>query len=107
MVALQLDDAVLDRAADAAALLEAAGEVAQAVVVERDAGPRGDRLAPPAARLAADLDAAAGALELARAGDAGGPRLAQVALVAGPDDAGVARAPRHHAPAKGPPRRAS
>src|SRR3954462_12554718 len=107
MVALQLDDAALDRAADAAALLEPAGEVAQAVVVERDAGHRGDRLAAPAARLATDLDAPARALQLARAGDVGGVRLAQVAVVAGPDDAALARALRHHAPAHAAPGRAS
>jgi hypothetical protein len=47
VVALQLDDAVLDRAADAAALLQAPGELLEAGVVERDVGDGRDRLAAP------------------------------------------------------------
>src|SRR5256885_1339842 len=60
VAALQLDDPALDRAAAAAALLQAPRELLQAGVVERDVGEGRDRLAAPPARLAADLDAPAG-----------------------------------------------
>ena len=84
VVALELDHAVLGRAADAAALLQAAGQLAQAGVVERDAGHGGDRLAAPAGDLAADLHAPAG---LATRLQAGVPGLAQVAVGGGVDEA--------------------
>src|SRR3954447_3979289 len=60
MVALGLDDAVLDRASDAAALLQAAGQCAHAIVVERDVGDGRHGLAAAAGDLATHLHAAAG-----------------------------------------------
>src|SRR6476619_1626588 len=60
VVALQLDDAVLGRAADAAALLEQRGEVLDLGVAQRQVedGRRG--LALAAGGLAPDLDRASG-----------------------------------------------
>ena len=87
VVALQLDHAVLGRAADAAALLQLPGQLAQAGVVERHAGHGRDRLAAPPGHLAAHLHAAAarglGPAHVRRA------RLAQVAVRGRVDDAAV------------------
>src|SRR5215217_7464467 len=86
VVALQLDDAVLGRAADAAALLEPAGELADLLVAEREVedGRRG--LALAAGGLAPHLDRARGGaghgLRIAR--------LAQVAVGARPHHVGGA-----------------
>src|SRR4051794_34958856 len=77
MVALELDHAVLDRAADPAALLQAPRELLQAVVGERHVVDRRDRLAAAARGLALDPDAPAGGL--ARLQQRIG-RLAQVAV---------------------------
>src|SRR3954468_14483839 len=83
MIALQLDDPLLGRAADAAALLEPAGQRLQPGVVQRDVRHGRDRLAAPAGGLAPHLHAPA-ALQ---------PRLdlriaclAQIPVAAGPDD---------------------
>src|SRR5215213_533830 len=82
MVALKLDHAVLDRAADAAALLQPAGQRTQPGVVERDAGDRRHRLAAAPGHLAPDLGPAAGGSR----GRRRIARLAAVAAVAGPDE---------------------
>jgi len=87
VVALQLDHAVLRRAADAAALLQPAGELAQRGVVERDVGDRRDGLAAAAGRLPAHLHGAARGAQLGQTRIA---RLAQVAVAAGPDDLRIA-----------------
>src|SRR3954453_21375573 len=55
VVALELDHAVLGRAADAAALLQPPGELAHARVVEWEVVNGGDRLASAPGRLPADL----------------------------------------------------
>ena len=84
VVALQLDHAVLGRAADAAALLQPARELAQAGVVERDAAHRRHRLAAPPGHLAAHLHAPAGRRRARLR-----PRPAQVAVRGRVDDAAV------------------
>ena len=88
VVALELDDAALRRAADAAALLQAPGELAEAGVVERHARDRRDRLPAPPGDLAPHLHAtAAAALRRPRLA-----RLAHVALSARPDNPAIAHA---------------
>jgi DNA-binding CsgD family transcriptional regulator len=82
MIALQFDDAVLDGPADAAALLQPAGELLQCGVVDWNAGDRRRRLAFTAGRLAAHLHRAGvrePLLELRIAG------AAHVAVAARPD----------------------
>src|SRR5690242_2249413 len=90
VVALELDDAVLDRAADTAALLQAAGELAQGCVVEGDVIDGGDSLAHAARHLTLDADAIAGGPALLQAGVGS---LAKVAVRRGPDDAAAHRTP--------------
>src|SRR3954469_5840782 len=87
VIALKLDDAVLDRAADAAAFLQPRAQLAELRIVNRDVGDRRDRLAAAAAGLPPHLHPPA-----ARPGrrvrlDAG---MAKVAGVAGPDGPDVA-----------------
>src|SRR5215216_2838369 len=91
VLALQLDHTILRGAADAAALLQPPGELAQAVVVERHARDGGDRLAAPAGGLAPHLDRPTATRTR------GGPiaRPPQVTAVTGPDEIG-------HAPRIGP-----
>jgi hypothetical protein len=85
VVALQFDDAVLRGAPDAAALLEATGQGAQAVVVHRDVRDGRDGLPATPGRLTADLDAPPGA------GGGDGVRvagLAQISVARGVHDTG-------------------
>src|SRR4051812_510086 len=100
LIALELDHTVLGRAADAAALLQAARQRTQLRLVERHPGDGRDRLAAPPSGLAADLHPAAAAgrtrrlrLRLGRAPPA------QVALAARPDEVRVALAHRATPPA--------
>src|SRR4051812_36092733 len=88
VIALKLDDAVLDRAADAAALLQPRAELAELRIVDRDVRDRRDRLSAAAAGLAPHLHAPAARVLRRRTGLLTG--TAQVAAVAGPDGAGVA-----------------
>lgn len=67
IVALELDVSVLDRAADAAALLEAPGQGAQAIVVEQDIGDGRGGLTVAAGDLAVHVHAAANACRTASA----------------------------------------
>src|SRR5690242_15942334 len=60
VVALQLDDTVLDGAADTAALLQLACERLELGVAQRQVVDRGDALAAPTGHLALDLHALAG-----------------------------------------------
>jgi hypothetical protein len=87
VIALELDHAVLDRAADAAALLQAPRELLQAVVGERHVVDRRDRLAAATARLALDLHTPARGLARLQRRVAG---LAQVAVGRRVHHAGVA-----------------
>ena len=68
-------------AADAAALLEPPGELAQPGFVERYAGDGRDGLAAPPRHLAADLHATAGLRRRRTVA-----RLAQVTVASGPDE---------------------
>src|SRR5450755_3487178 len=86
MVALNLDHATLDRATDAAALLELARELLQPRIVDRHTRDSGHRLAAATRDLAPDLDAIAvgsALLELRVT------RLAQVAVGRRVHDPGV------------------
>src|SRR4051794_7359206 len=89
MVALQLDHAVLGRAADAAALLQLAGEVADLLVVEREVEDRRRGLALAPGRLTAHLHGTGrGAPDGLRI-----PRLAQVAVAARPHHVALGHGP--------------